>query len=125
MKGHPEAGAEIVAHIDGLSPVAESIRHSHEHWDGSGYPHALRGEEIPLASRVLLVADAFDSMIGPRPYGAPLPPEAALDELRRGAGSQFDPRCVKALADHLAEHPVELRASAAPRRFSRAAADAA
>jgi diguanylate cyclase (GGDEF)-like protein len=124
VKGHPAAGAEIVAHIDGLSPVAESIRHSHEHYDGSGYPHALRGEEIPLASRVLLVADAFDSMISARPYGSPLPPDAALDELRRGAGSQFDPRCVKALADHLDEHPVELHA-AAGRRFSRVSAPAA
>jgi HD-GYP domain-containing protein (c-di-GMP phosphodiesterase class II) len=124
VKGHPAAGAEIVAHIDGLSPVAESIRHSHEHFDGSGYPHALKGDEIPLASRVLLVADAFDSMIGSRPYGSPLPPDVALDELQRGAGSQFDPRCVKALADHLAEHPVELHASAA-RRFSRASASAA
>jgi diguanylate cyclase (GGDEF)-like protein len=125
VKGHPEAGAEIVAHIDGLSPVADSIRHSHEHYDGSGYPYALQGDSIPLASRVLLVADAFDAMIGPRPYGSPLPPELALDELRRGAGTQFDPRCVKALRDHLAENPVELHASAAPRRFSRASADAA
>src|SRR3954447_6746557 len=124
VKGHPAAGAEIVAHIDGLSPVAESIRHSHEHFDGSGYPHARQGEEIPLASRVLLVADAFDSMISDRPYGAPLPPEAALDELRRGAGTQFDPRCVQALSDHLAEHPVEVHAFAG-RRFSRAAAPAA
>jgi HD-GYP domain-containing protein (c-di-GMP phosphodiesterase class II) len=62
-------------------------------------------------------------MISIRPYGAPLPPEAALDELRRGAGRQFDPRCVEALAEYLAEHPVELHASA--RRFSRAAASAA
>jgi diguanylate cyclase (GGDEF)-like protein len=124
VKGHPGAGAEIVAHIDGLSPVAESIRHSHEHYDGSGYPHALQGEEIPLASRVLLVADAFDAMISARPYGSPLPPEAALAELRRGAGRQFDPNCVKALADHLAEHPLEVQASAG-RRFSRASATAA
>jgi diguanylate cyclase (GGDEF)-like protein len=120
VKGHPAAGAEIVGHIDGLSPVAESIRHSHEHYDGTGYPAGLRGEEIPAAARVLLVADAFDSMIGVRPYGAPLPPELALDELRRGAGRQFDPHCVEALAAYLTEHPVELHASAA-RRFSRAA----
>jgi diguanylate cyclase (GGDEF)-like protein len=123
VKGHPAAGAEIVAHIDGLSAVADWIRHSHEHFDGTGYPSGLRGEEIPRAARVLLVADAFDSMISIRPYGAPLPPEAALDELRRGAGRQFDPRCVEALAEYLAEHPVELHASA--RRFSRAAASAA
>jgi diguanylate cyclase (GGDEF)-like protein len=119
VKGHPAAGAAIVAHIDGLSPVAEWIRHSHEHFDGTGYPAGLRGDEIPHASRVLLVADAFDSMISARPYGAPLSPEAALEELRRGAGTQFDPGCVDALAEHLAKHPVELHASA--RRFARAA----
>jgi diguanylate cyclase (GGDEF)-like protein len=115
VQGHPAAGAEIVAHIDGLSPVSEWIRHSHEHFDGSGYPHALRGESIPLPSRILLVADAFDAMTSVRPYGDPLPPEMALDELQRGAGRQFDPRCVAALAEHLAEHPVDVRV----RRFGR------
>ncbi|MEA2410848.1 MAG: hypothetical protein QOC77_1409 [Thermoleophilaceae bacterium] len=123
VKGHPGVGAEIVAHIDGLSQVAEWIRHSHEHFDGSGYPDGLRGDEIPPAARVLLVADAFDSMLSVRPYGAPLEPEEALDELRRGAGIQFDPRCVDALAAHLAESPVTLHPSA--RRFTRAAASAA
>jgi diguanylate cyclase (GGDEF)-like protein len=120
VKGHPAAGAEIVAHIDGLSPVSEWIRHSHEHFDGSGYPDALRGSVIPLASRILLVADAFDAMTSLRPYGEPLPPEMALDELQRGSGSQFDPACVDALAQHLAEHPVDLRV----RRFARAQAAA-
>jgi diguanylate cyclase (GGDEF)-like protein len=120
VKGHPGAGAEIVAHIDGLYPVAEWIRHSHEHFDGSGYPDGLRGDAIPPAARVLLVADAFDSMISVRPYGAPMAPDTALEELRRGAGSQFDPHCVEALADYLAEHPVALHSS--PRRFTRAAA---
>jgi diguanylate cyclase (GGDEF)-like protein len=117
VKGHPAAGAEIVAHIDGLSPVSNWIRHSHEHFDGSGYPDGLRGEAIPLPSRILLVADAFDAMTSARPYGAPLPPEVALAELQRGAGRQFDSRCVEALAAHLAEHPVDLRV----RRFVRPA----
>jgi diguanylate cyclase (GGDEF)-like protein len=117
VKGHPAAGAEIVAHIDGLSPVSEWIRHSHEHVDGSGYPDGLRGEAIPLSSRILLVADAFDAMTSTRPYGEPQPPEVALAELQRGAGRQFDARCVDALAQHLAEHPVDLRV----RRFVRPA----
>jgi diguanylate cyclase (GGDEF)-like protein len=125
VKNHPAAGAEIVAHIDGLSPVAEWIRHSHEHVDGSGYPAGLTGDAIPLAARVLLVADAFDSMLSTRPYGAALPPDAALEELRRGAGTQFDARCVYALEAHLAEHPFEVRASASARkRFTRADAAA-
>jgi diguanylate cyclase (GGDEF)-like protein len=115
VKGHPAAGAEIVAHINGLSPVSEWIRHSHEHFDGSGYPDRLCGEAIPLSSRILLVADAFDAMTSTRPYGDPLPPEIALRELQRGAGSQFDPRCVDALARHLADNPVDLRV----RRFVR------
>jgi diguanylate cyclase (GGDEF)-like protein len=121
VKGHPAAGAEIVSHIDGLSPVSEWIRHSHEHYDGNGYPDRLCGEAIPLPSRILLVADAFDAMTSTRPYGAPSPPEVALEELQRGAGRQFDPRCVEALAQHLADHPVDLRV----RRFVRAAAASA
>ena len=115
VKAHPGAGAEIVAGVGGLSPVADWIRNSHEHVDGSGYPHGLRGDAIPLGSRVLLVADAFDAMTSIRPYGSPLPPEIALAELRMGAGRQFDARCVDALAAHLAEHPAELRL----RRFVR------
>jgi diguanylate cyclase (GGDEF)-like protein len=122
VKEHPAAGAEIVAHIDGLSPVAEWIRRSHEHVDGTGYPDGLRGDAIPAGSRVLLVADAFDAMTSNRPYGSPFPPEMALTELRLGSGRQFDALCVDALAAHLAEHPDELRvigAPAAARRFAR------
>jgi putative nucleotidyltransferase with HDIG domain len=121
VKAHSAVGAEIVAHIDGLSPVAEWIRHSHEHVDGSGYPYGLRDETIPLASRVLLVADAFDAMTSIRPYGQPVSPESALEELRRGAGRQFDPRCVDALADYLDELPTGGRpgATGGTKRFGR------
>jgi HD-GYP domain-containing protein (c-di-GMP phosphodiesterase class II) len=107
VKGHPAAGAEIVAHIDGLTPLADWILHSHEHVDGSGYPHGLSGEAIPLASRVLLVADAFDAITSVRPYGIRLPADLAIAELRRDAGRQFDPACVEALARYLAEQPHE------------------
>ena len=62
MKAHPQAGAEIVEQVDGLSPVVEWIRHSHEHVDGSGYPDGLEGRDIPLASRMLLVAEAYDAI---------------------------------------------------------------
>ena len=103
IKDHPVAGAEIVAQIDGLQPIVEWIRHSHEHVDGSGYPDSLEGEDIPLASRILLVADAFDAMTSHRPYGAAMPPDVALEELRSNAGRQFDLRCVDALEEYLAE----------------------
>jgi diguanylate cyclase (GGDEF)-like protein/putative nucleotidyltransferase with HDIG domain len=107
IKDHPVAGAEIVAQIDGLQPIVEWIRHSHEHVDGSGYPDALEGEDIPLASRILLVADAFDAMTSHRPYGAAMPPDIALEELRGNAGKQFDARCVAALEGYLAEAAAE------------------
>jgi diguanylate cyclase (GGDEF)-like protein/putative nucleotidyltransferase with HDIG domain len=103
IKDHPVAGAEIVAQIDGLQPIVDWIRHSHEHVDGSGYPDGLIGEDIPMASRVLLVADAFDAMTSHRPYGAAMPPDIALEELRANAGKQFDARCVAALDAYLTE----------------------
>jgi diguanylate cyclase (GGDEF)-like protein len=120
VRAHPSAGAEIVSHIDGLAPAVAWIRHSHEHVDGSGYPDGLEGDEIPLAARVLLVADAYDSMTSDRPYRPALPSEVALAELQLGAGQQFDPACVAALAAYVVEHPDEVpgRASAA-RRFPR------
>jgi diguanylate cyclase (GGDEF)-like protein len=116
VKTHAATGAEIVAHVDGLSPIAEWIRNSHEHVDGSGYPSGLSGEAIPLGSRVLLVADAYDAMTSVRPYGSPLPAEIALAELRLGAGRQFDARCVDALAEYVVENPADRRV----RRFLRA-----
>jgi diguanylate cyclase (GGDEF)-like protein len=126
VKSHSVAGAEIVAQMGGLAPVAEWIRHSHEHVDGSGYPDGLRGQDIPLGSRVLLVADAFDAMTRHRFYGSVLPHDIALAELRMGADRQFDPRCVEALAAHMAEHPDDIglplgQGDWAGRRFNRPA----
>src|SRR5919199_4860299 len=98
---HPETGAEIVGRIGSLAPIVPWIRHAHEHWDGSGYPDGLSGEAIPLAARILLVADAFDAMTSDRPYRKARSPDEALEELRRHAGSQFDPRCVAIFDEHL------------------------
>ena len=110
---HPVIGADFVNRVDGLSPIAVWVRHSHEHFDGTGYPDALSGEDIPLASRILLVADAFDAMTSDRPYREALPYEEALDELRRNAGHQFDPRCVAAFEEFLAGSGVVRAHSAA------------
>jgi diguanylate cyclase (GGDEF)-like protein/putative nucleotidyltransferase with HDIG domain len=102
VKMHPVIGADFVKRVDGLSPIAVWVKHSHEHFDGTGYPDALSGDEIPLASRILLVADAFDAMTSDRPYRAAMANDEALAELRRNAGRQFDPRCVAAFEDYLA-----------------------
>jgi diguanylate cyclase (GGDEF)-like protein len=103
VRAHADAGAEIAAQIEGMGAIAPWIRHSHEHVDGSGYPLGLRGEDIPLESRILLVADAFDAMISDRAYRSAMPVADALAELRRCAGQQFDERCVELLAQALGE----------------------
>jgi putative nucleotidyltransferase with HDIG domain len=113
VKMHPVIGADFVNRVDGLSPIAVWVRHSHEHFDGTGYPDALSGEDIPLASRILLVADAFDAMTSDRPYREALPYEEALDELRRNAGHQFDPRCVAAFEEFQAGSSVDRAQSVA------------
>jgi diguanylate cyclase (GGDEF)-like protein/putative nucleotidyltransferase with HDIG domain len=97
VKRHPEEGAELINRVEGMGNIAEWVRHSHEHYDGSGYPDGLSADEIPLASRILLVADAYDAMTSDRPYRSAQSQTDALIELRRHAGRQFDPLCVDAL----------------------------
>ncbi len=98
---HPMAGADIVRRIDGLAGIADWIAHSHERLDGTGYPDGLSGDEIPEASRILLVADAYDAMTSDRAYREALTSAWAREELRRNAGTQFDADCVAALEAHL------------------------
>jgi len=94
---HPEWGAEMVARIPGLEAVALIVRLHHERPDGLGYPHGLAGDRIPLATRIVSVCDAYGAMTKHRPYSPPLDVEAALSELHRHAGTQFDVEVVDAL----------------------------
>ncbi len=96
---HPEVGSLIVERMGKLERAAEIIRCAHEHFDGSGYPRGLRGEEIPLESRIILAVDAFDAMTMNRPYSNGRPSEEALREMRAEAGRQFDPIVVEALIE--------------------------
>lgn len=94
MKTHSAKGAEIVGCIEGLENLTPIIRYHHERYDGTGYPDGLKGEEIPLGSRIISIADAYDTMISERPYSNAMPEERALNKLRQCAGTQFDPRLV-------------------------------
>ena len=97
MRGHPIWGADTLARIPGLQAVATIVRFHHERWDGSGYPEGLRGERIPLPSRIISACDAYRAMTSNRPYRAALGRETALAELRRRAGAHFDATVVGAL----------------------------
>ena len=100
MKRHSLLGCDIVEAAD-MPEEARWVRHHHERFDGSGYPDRLAGEEIPLESRIILVADAFEAMTSDRPYRTAPGQEFAVAELRRYAGTQFDPRIVDALCGAL------------------------
>jgi diguanylate cyclase (GGDEF)-like protein/putative nucleotidyltransferase with HDIG domain len=97
MQRHADEGARIIDRLGFLNDAVPAIRHHHERFDGTGYPEGLAGEDIPLGARIIHVADALDSMLTTRIYRAARPAEEALEELRRGSGAQFCPRCVSAL----------------------------
>ena len=105
MKTHPAIGEEIVASTRGLSHLAPAIRADHERWDGKGYPDGLAGEEIPIASRIVLVCDAYHAMTSDRPYRKALGSEMALGELEKNAGTQFCPRSVEAFVGMVMQGP--------------------
>jgi diguanylate cyclase (GGDEF)-like protein len=108
MAEHPVAGERILLRIPDLTVIAPVVRHEHEHWDGSGYPDGLKERLIPIGSRIILACDAYHAMITDRPYRQALSPAEAADELRRGAGTQFDPEVVDALLDLLGHHPPDV-----------------
>jgi HD-GYP domain-containing protein (c-di-GMP phosphodiesterase class II) len=103
MRRHTLVGERILAAAPALAPVAVIVRSSHEWWDGNGYPDALAGTAISLGARIVSVCDAFDAMTTERPYARALSQAAALAELNRGAGTQFDPDVVRAFASALRE----------------------
>jgi putative nucleotidyltransferase with HDIG domain len=109
IRMHPDWGAGLVESIPGLEAVAAIVRFHHERPDGLGYPHGLPYAEIPVGARIVSVCDAYGAMIKTRPYRAALRHDAALGELERHAGTQFDPDAVEALIEFV-RLPVRLSA---------------
>ena len=95
IKKHPEMGYRIAMASIELAAVAEYILSHHERWDGKGYPEGLKGEEIPLLSRIVAIVDAYDAMLTDKPYRKKLTKEQAMEELKKNAGTQFDPKLVE------------------------------
>jgi diguanylate cyclase (GGDEF)-like protein len=99
IKRHPTLGVGILAPVKELASALPVVKHHHERFDGKGYPDGLGGEDIPLTARIVSVADAFDSMTRPRPYGYGISQKAALEEIEENSGTQFDPSVVRALLE--------------------------
>jgi HD-GYP domain-containing protein (c-di-GMP phosphodiesterase class II) len=98
IETHTVIGEELLKKVGGLlGDVGTIVRSCHERWDGAGYPDGIAGESIPLVARIVCACDAFSAMTTTRSYRAARPVEEALEELRRCAGTQFDPRVVEAL----------------------------
>ena len=103
VKIHPVKSEELVSEIEGMEEIAKIIRHHHERWDGKGYPDGLSDDNIPLGSRILGIADAFEAMTSERPYKRALTLEEAIEELKRCSGTQFDPKLVEILISIIEE----------------------
>jgi HD-GYP domain-containing protein (c-di-GMP phosphodiesterase class II) len=99
IKRHPLAGARLIRGVEALRPALPYILFHHERWDGRGYPTGRSREQIPTGARIVAVVDAFDAMISGRPYRPPLSIQAAITEVREGAGTQFDPGVVRAFLE--------------------------
>lgn len=109
IRMHPHEGARIAAQIEGYGPVSDIILAHHERLDGLGYPHGLRGDEIPALSRIISVADAYDVMTSRDSYREPVASDEALAELGRVAGSQLDPRFVESFVELVTGNDVRFR----------------
>ena len=104
VREHPSVGAAMLKALGQMHPVVPLIKHHHEAYDGSGYPDGLKGEQIPLISRIVAVADTWDAMTSDRPYRKARSRSQAIEELKRCAGYHFDPKVVDIFLEILDEH---------------------
>ncbi|HKM43155.1 MAG TPA: HD-GYP domain-containing protein [Limnochordia bacterium] len=110
IQEHPVNGHRFLSAVVGMDEVAETVLYHHERFDGEGYPHGLRGQQIPWNARIVAVADAYDAMVSARPYRNRLTPDEAIEELKRGVRTQFDPEIVQAFVDLMEKMDQQLHA---------------
>jgi HD-GYP domain-containing protein (c-di-GMP phosphodiesterase class II) len=113
MEEHPAVGERILANVENYAHIAQVVRHHHERVDGNGYPDGLHADEIPLISRILAVADAYDAMTSDRPYRDAMPPQVARIRLAQAVESQFDTSVVAAFEAVLASSDDDYKRGAA------------
>jgi hypothetical protein len=118
VKQHPTIGAQLIVNVPALAPARAIVLAHHERYDGTGYPRGLRGIEIPIAAQIVAVVDAYAAMTASRPYRGTLSEDEALGELRRNAGSQFNPAVVQAFIAQVAEESRGARAADASAAFA-------
>ncbi len=111
---HPRIGYRLVQQVPALRSIAAAVLHHHERFDGNGYPSGLRGEQIPLEARLISVADSFSAMVSDRPYREGMTLEDACEELKRCAGTQFDPEIVRIFVEEVRRNPLALKESSEP-----------
>ncbi|MFQ5874026.1 MAG: HD domain-containing phosphohydrolase [Dehalococcoidia bacterium] len=106
MREHPMMGARILEGFGSGQIAQDAIRHHHERWDGTGYPEGLKGEAVPLGTRILAVVDAYDALVSGRPYRKPLSKTKAATVLREGSGNRYDPIVVERFLEMVGSPPV-------------------
>lgn len=110
MKTHPIASEKLLSGGKNMDAISSVVRHHHESFDGRGYPDGLKGKDIPLSARILAVADSFDAMMRPRPYGESLEPEEAVEKIGFLSGTKFDPEVVECSLEILKEYSKNMKA---------------
>src|SRR6267378_7074916 len=110
MKIHTTVGAQILSRVEFPYPVTPIVRHHHEQWDGRGYPDGLKGEQIPITARIMSVIDCFDSVREDRPFRPGKSREDAIELLKKGTGTHFDPRIVELFIEHLPRFEAQIAA---------------
>ena len=103
---HPRIGYDILSRSEALSDIADIVLHHHERWDGKGYPFGLKGDAIPLGSRIIAVADAIDAMLSPRPYREAMTVDACMHQIQINSGTQFDRRIALLALESMPKNPI-------------------